>query len=53
MAKSRSWDEVTLNSEKIKAVAIAIIELRLSEGISQSFSQLVSQYKNLLNKENF
>ena len=53
LAKSRSWDEVTLNSEKIKAVAIAIIELRLSEGISQSFSQLVSQYKNLLNKENF
>ena len=32
--KSTSRDEVTLNSEKIKPVAIAIIELRLSEGIS-------------------
>ena len=32
--KSTSRDEVMLNSEKIKPVAIAIIELRLSEGIS-------------------
>jgi len=31
-----------LNSEEIKPVAIAIIELRLSEGISQSVSQSVS-----------
>ena len=30
-----SWDEATLNSEEIKAVAIDIIELRLSEGISK------------------
>jgi len=37
---------VTLNSEEIKPVAITIIELRLSEGISQS----VSQQKNLLNR---
>jgi len=29
---------VTLNSEEIKPVAIAIIELCLSEGISQSIS---------------
>ena len=36
-----------LNSEEIKPVAIAIIELRLSEGISQS----VSQHKNVLNKK--
>ena len=40
-------DKATLNSEEIKPVAIAIIELRLSEGISQggsqSFSQSVSQ----------
>jgi len=35
-----------LNSEEIKPVAIAIIELRLSEGISQ-----VSQQKNLLNRK--
>jgi len=50
---------VTLNSEEIKPVAIAIIELRLSKGISQSVSQSVnqsvsqsvSQQKNLLNKK--
>jgi len=29
------WDEVTLNSEEIKPVAIAIIELRLSKGINK------------------
>ena len=34
--------EVTLNSAKIKPVALAVIELRLSEGISQSVSQSVS-----------
>jgi len=39
--KGTSWDKATLNSEEIKAVATAINELRLSEGISQS----VSQYK--------
>jgi len=32
--KGTSREEATLNSEEIKAVAIAIIELRLSEGIS-------------------
>jgi len=31
-----------LNSEGIKAVAIAVIELRLSEGISKGVSQSVS-----------
>ena len=35
--------EVTSNSEKIKSVALAVIELCLSEGISQSVSQAVSQ----------
>ena len=39
-----SQDEATLNSEKIKTVAIAIIELHLPEGISQSVSQSVSQH---------
>ena len=34
LAKRTSPDEVTLNSKEIKPVAIAIIELRLSEGIS-------------------
>jgi len=36
-----SQDEATLISEEIKPVALAIIELYLSECISQSFSQSV------------
>ena len=32
-----------LNSEELKAVAMAIIELRLSEGICKSVSQSVSR----------
>ena len=40
-AKSTSWVEATLNNEKIKPVALAVIELCLSEGISQSGSQSV------------
>ena len=39
--KGTSWDAATLNSEEIKPVAIAIIELHLSEGISQSDIQSV------------
>ena len=35
MPKGTSWAEVTLNSEKIKLIALAVIELRLSKGISQ------------------
>ena len=38
-----SPDKVMLNSEESKAVAIAVIELRLSEGISKGVSQTVSQ----------
>jgi len=38
-----SLDEATLNSEEIKPAAIAIIELRLSEGIREGGSQSVSQ----------
>ena len=41
--KSTSPDEATLNSEEIKSVAIAIIELHLSECISKGESQSVSQ----------
>ena len=33
--------EAKSNSEKIKPVALAVIELRLSEGISQLLSQSV------------
>ena len=40
-----------MNSEEIKPVAIAIIELRSSEGISRSVGQSVSQQKNLLNRK--
>ena len=43
MLKGTSLAEVTLNSEKIKPVALAIVELRLSEGISYSVSQSCSQ----------
>ena len=32
-----------LNNEKIKPIALAVIEVRLSEGISLSDSQLVSR----------
>ena len=35
--------EAMSNSEKIKPVALAVIELRLSEGISQSVTYLLSQ----------
>jgi len=42
-AKGTSQAEVTSNSEKIKPVALAIVELRESEGIKQAGRQLVSQ----------
>ena len=43
MPKGTCQAEATLNSEKIKPVALAVIELQLSEGISQSITQLLSQ----------
>ena len=42
-AKRRLSAEATSNSEKIKPVALAFIELRLSEGVSQSDSYSVSR----------
>ena len=40
LAKRTSPDEVMLNNEEIKSLALAIIELRLSEGsVSQSVSR--------------
>ena len=39
MSKGTFWAEATSNSEKIKPVALAIIELCFTEGISQSGSQ--------------
>ena len=41
MPKGTCQAEATLNSEKIKPVAVAIIELHLSEGISYLVSQSV------------
>ena len=38
-----SWEETMLNSGEIKPVALAIIKLRLSEGISYLVIQLVNQ----------
>jgi len=43
MAKGASQAKVALNSEKIKPIALAIVELRESEGIRQADSWLVSQ----------
>ena len=45
MPKGTCQAKATSNSEKIKPVALAVIELRLSEGISQSVSYLVLQQK--------
>ena len=42
MPKGTCWAEETSNSEKIKPVALAIVELRLSEGNSQSVSYLLT-----------
>jgi len=39
MPKDTSWAEVMLNSEKIKLVTLAIVELHWSEGISQSLRE--------------
>ena len=41
MPKGTSRAEATLNSEKTKPVALAVIELRLSEGIRQPVSHSV------------
>ena len=41
MPKGTCQAEVMLNSEKIKPIALAVIESRLSEGISQSVTQSV------------
>ena len=43
MPKGTSWAEAMSNSEKIKPVALTVIELCLTEGISQSVTYLLSQ----------
>jgi len=52
MAKGTSRAEATLNSEKIKPVALAIVELRESEGIYKIIAT-DSGTKLLKNKEPF
>jgi len=47
MAKGISQAEATLNSEKIKPIALAIVELRESERIRQAGRQLVSLVYNM------
>ena len=42
MPKGTSQAKATSNSEKIKPVALTVIELRLSEGIGQLLSQSVT-----------
>ena len=37
-------DEATLNSEEIKPIALAVIELHLPEGISKSDNQSVEKF---------
>ena len=41
MPKDICWAKATSNSERIMPIALAIIKLRLSEGISQLLSQSV------------
>ena len=43
MPKGTCQTELTSNSEKIKPVALAVIKLCLTEGISQSVSQSVEK----------
>ena len=50
MPKGTCRVEATLNSEKIKPVALTVIELRLSEGISQLLTQSI---ENKFKKKNF
>ena len=49
MPKGTCRAEATLNSEKIKPVALAIIKLCLSEGISQSITYSVSRKFHQIN----
>ena len=44
MLKGTCRAEATLNSDKIKPVALAVIELGLSEGISQLLTQSVENF---------
>ena len=44
MPKGTCRAEAMSNSEKIKPVALAVIEVRLSEGFSQSVSQSVENF---------
>ena len=49
MPKGTSQEEATSNSEKIKPIALAVIESGLSEGISQSVTYSVSRKFRYIN----
>jgi len=53
MAKGISRAETTSNSEKIKPVALAIVESRESESIRQAVSQQKIPLNNFLKKKKF
>jgi len=44
MPKGTSWAKVTLNSEEIKSMALAIVELPWHQADRQLINQLVSYY---------
>ena len=53
MPKGTCRDEATLNSEKIKPIALAVIELRLPEGtgrqlVSRKFHRIFFNFCNYL-----
>ena len=43
MPKGMCWAEVKSNSEKIKPVSLAIVKLRLSDGINRSVGRLLAR----------
>ena len=52
MPKGTCRAEAMLNSEKIKPIALAVIESRLSEGISQSVTYSVSRkFRQIIKKK--
>ena len=48
MPNGTCWAEAMSNSEKIKLIALAVIELYLSEGISQLLSQSLENFIKLI-----
>jgi len=53
LQKGTFWDKVALNSEEIKPIALVVIELHLSEGVSQSIGWSVGQSVEILLHKKF